>query len=58
MKHSSCVILDTALRSAWYSNGRYPLSEALLAAGRIRKHCPTSVKIVEGERVQTQWKLV
>jgi len=36
MKHHMFVILDNALRGAWYSSAKFPLSEALHASARQR----------------------
>ena len=40
MKHSSCVILDTYLRQAWwYPLRTFPLSDALKASARLKNVC-------------------
>jgi len=36
MKHHMFVLLDNAIRSAWYSNAKFPLSEALHASAHQR----------------------
>jgi len=35
MKHSSIVIFDTLLRSAWFSESKFPLSSALYASAKL-----------------------
>lgn len=36
MKHHLFVILDNALRGAWYSHSKFPLSEGLSASARLK----------------------
>jgi len=36
MKHHQFVLLDNALRSAWYSTAKFPLSEGLSSSARLK----------------------
>ena len=37
MKHSSVVVLDTALRNVWFNQGQFGLSAALHASAKMKQ---------------------
>ena len=43
MKHSSVVVLDTALRNVWFNLGQFGLSAALHASAKMKHIMPNKV---------------
>jgi hypothetical protein len=39
MSHGIIAGFDSALRLAWYSDAKYPLSDALYASSRMKQQC-------------------
>ena len=48
MSHGQIAGFDSFLRSAWYSDAKYPLSAALYASSSLKGRLPAQV-VVEGK---------
>ena len=48
MSHGQIAGFDSFLRSAWYSNDKYPLSAALYISSSLKGKLPAKV-VVEGK---------
>ena len=57
IRHSSVVVLDTAFRLAWYSQGTFGLSEGLKASARMKHWQPNDDSSRQREGLAEQYTL-
>jgi hypothetical protein len=52
MSHGIIAGFDSALRLAWYSDAKYPLSDALNASARLKPKLNARINTENGVRVR------